>query len=161
MAFKVGKHHESKEETRPDPFQIIVRGDLQEVVNMVNSGENLNRIRWSGFSLLHRAAQMGYTDVCQILIDNGADVNMTSVKGWFTPLHCALANGFVETGEYLIKRGAKPWVKDKYKDDPFDYGAKKGFKAICSDLRNKVVKLEMAQSIQRHNELLSESQRRK
>lgn len=157
---KIQNNHEHSKEIRPDPFQIIVRGDLNEIVELVNSGENVNRVRWSGFSLLHRAAQLGFTDVCQILIDNGADLNMTSVKGWYTPLHCALANGFVETGEYLIRRGAKPWAKSKYKEDPFDYGSKKGFKAICSDLRNKVVRMEMAESIRRHHELLSSQDRR-
>lgn len=138
-----------------DPFLVIERGDLEEVLDLIKSGENVNRVRWSGFSLLHRAAQLGQTDICQLLIDNGADVNIRSARGWYTPLHSALANGYVETGEYLLTRGAKPWAKSKYKEDPFDYGAKRGYKGICTDLRNKVAKLEMAISLRRHNEVFS------
>ena len=137
-----------------DPFQIIVRGDLGEVLKLIESGVNVNQVRWSGYSMLHRAAQMGYTDICQVLIMHGADVNMKSIRGWYTPLHCALAHGYGETAEFLLEKGAQPWAKSKYKEDPFDYGAKKGYKAITVDLRAKLVKMEMVKSLKRHNEML-------
>lgn len=140
-----------------DPFQVIVRGDLDEVLRLIETGGNVNKVRWSGFSLLHRAAQTGQTDVCQLLIDNGADVNIRSTRGWYTPLHSALANGYVQTAEYLLMRGAKHHIKSKYNEDPFDYGAKKGFKTISVDLRNKMMKREMALSLQHHNQLFSKS----
>ena len=111
--------------TISDPFLVICRGNIEEVLHMLNSTEklNINKIRhWSGFSMLHRAAQLGNTDICEILIKFGADVNMRSVRGWYTPLHLALANGYIETAIFLMNAGAKPWTKSKYKEDPFTYG---------------------------------------
>ncbi len=142
-----------------DPFQIIAAEDLDSITKMLDDGVQVGHTRWSGFSLLHRAAQLGNTDICQILIDRGADVNIRSAKGWYTPLHCALANGYAETAEYLITRGANPGLLSKYKEDPFDYGAKKGYKGICTDLRNKTAKMEMVQSLRRANQLLRKEAR--
>jgi ankyrin repeat protein len=142
-----------------DPFQIIAAEDLDSITKMLDDGVQVGHTRWSGFSLLHRAAQLGNTDICQILIDRGADVNIRSAKGWYTPLHCALANGYAETAEYLITRGANPGLLSKYKEDPFDYGAKKGYKGICTDLRNKTAKMEMVHSLRRANQLLRKEAR--
>lgn len=110
--------------TVSDPFLIISKGNINEVINMLNSSEklNINKIRWSGFSMLHRAAQLGNTDICEILLKFGADINMRSCHGWYTPLHLALANGYIDTAVFLINNGAKPWIKSKYKEDPFVYG---------------------------------------
>jgi ankyrin repeat protein len=137
-----------------DPFMVVAANDIDAVVTMLNNGVKADHTRWSGFSLLHRAAQEGNTDVCEVLIDRGADVNVRSSRGWYTPLHCALANGYVETAEFLLSRGAKPWIVSKYKEDPFDYGAKHGYKELCTDLRNKMMKMEMVQSLKRADKLM-------
>lgn len=142
--------------TTLDPFQIMLTGSLEDVVLMLENGINVNHTRWSGFSLLHRAAQTGNTDICQILLDHGADVNLKSSRGWYTPLHCALSNGYIETAEYLISRGAKPWVLSKYKENPFDYGTKRGFRELCTDLKSKLLKLEMVQTLQRADNVMKQ-----
>ena len=35
----------------------------------------------SGFSALHKASLLGFTDDCEVLIDYGADVNMRTTRG--------------------------------------------------------------------------------
>jgi ankyrin repeat protein len=136
-----------------DPFLVVSNGDLEGVIKFCENGENVNRVRWSGFALLHRAAQLGYTDICQVLVVHGADLDMRTTKGWYTPLHLALGNGYLDTAQFLLNNGAKPWIKCKSKEDPFDYGTKKGYKAMCVDLRASMVKMEMALAVQRNSKI--------
>jgi ankyrin repeat protein len=46
----------------------------------------------------------GHADVVQLLLDNGADVNVQKVDLW-TPLHLASANGYLKVAELLIEAG--------------------------------------------------------
>mmetsp|Transcript_3432 Transcript_3432/g.5346 ORF Transcript_3432/g.5346 Transcript_3432/m.5346 type:complete len:227 (+) Transcript_3432:35-715(+) len=138
-----------------DPFQFVTDGQLDEVVRMIDrDGENVNQTRWSGMSMLHRAAQLGYTDICQVLVERGADIDMRTTRGWYTPLHFALGHGYIDTAEYLIQVGAKLWTKCKYGEDAFDYGTRQGYAAICKDLRSKLVKQEMQGALERHKMVL-------
>jgi hypothetical protein len=136
-----------------DPFYVVSEGNIQDVLDML-PGQKINQTRWSGFSMLHRAAQLGYTDICQILLEHGADVNMCSVRGWYTPLHMALGAGYLDTAHYLLKQGAKPWKKCKSGQDAFDYAANQGFKALALELRAKLVKVEMSDAIAKLNSVV-------
>lgn len=51
---------------------------------------DVNSIKWSGWTLLHRAAEMGRADIVTLLLEHGADPNQYSTWGWQTPLHMAL-----------------------------------------------------------------------
>lgn len=138
-----------------DPFLVISNGKVVEVLAMIEAGINVNHTRWSGFSLLHRAAQLGYTDICEVLITKGANVKMMSSRGWYTPLHLAMSNGFIETANYLVRQGANPWAKSKYGEDPCDYGAKMGFIEPSTEFRRRISKNEMEASLQRVDDVLS------
>lgn len=141
-----------------DPFIKIRTGDVEEVRDLLLSGRmNPNKTRWSGFSLLHRAAEIGHTELCLLLLDEGGiSVNVRSTRGWYTPLHIALANGYLETANALINRGADPWARSKYGEDPFDYGAKRGFRQLCDEFRTKVMKEDMKRSIVRATHVAQE-----
>lgn len=133
-----------------DPFIAIVRGDVVEVKDMLLSlsRAQVNKVRsFSGFSMLHRAAQLGNTDVCELLIMHGAEVNARSTRGWLTPLHLALGNGYIETAMLLLDKHAKPWLKNKFKEDAFTYGAKRGYITACTDLKDRVVKSELTKKL--------------
>ena len=54
---------------------------------------------------LHFAAQAGNKDVAELLIDKGAQVDSLGEHGT-TPLMVALSSGKIETGKYLIDKGA-------------------------------------------------------
>lgn len=55
---------------------------------------------------LHWAAHRNATDVCQRLIDLGADVNDSASDWWLTPLAWAADAGSADAVELLLKRGA-------------------------------------------------------
>jgi len=133
-----------------DPFIIIARGDVVEVNEMLRSlsKPEVNQVRsFSGFSMLHRAAQLGNTDVCELLIVHGAEINARSTRGWLTPLHLALGNGYIETAMLLLDKYAKPWLKNKSKEDAFTYGAKRGYITACTDLKDRVIKAELTKKL--------------
>ena len=50
----------------------------------------MNSVKWSGWTLLHRAAETGRAEIVTFLLENGADPNLYSTWGWQTPLHMAL-----------------------------------------------------------------------
>lgn len=133
-----------------DPFIAVVRGDVVEVNEMLLSlsRAQVNQVRsFSGFSMLHRAAQLGNTDVCELLIMHGAEINARSTRGWLTPLHLALGNGYIETAMLLLDKHAKPWLKNNLKEDAFTYGAKRGYITACTDLKDCVVKAELTKKL--------------
>lgn len=137
--------------TITDPFLLIRQGKNHELeVILKDPSFNKNQTRWSGFSLLHRAAEVGNTQACEILLNAGASINMRSAKGWYTPLHVALANGYTETAEFLIDHGADPWMKSKYGEDPFLLGNKRGFRSVCDEFRIMISKKEMKRAVKRN-----------
>ena len=50
---------------------------------------------------LHRAAEFGCLEICELLIQHGADVNAADTEGW-TPLYWAAWNGYDDIFELLI-----------------------------------------------------------
>ena len=52
------------------------------------------------------ACSHGFIEVFNLLIENGADVNMCNSKAW-TPLHCASRSGHLEITKALLYRGAQ------------------------------------------------------
>lgn len=136
-------------------FRIIRTGQLDRLEEYLSENKKLVHVtRWSGFTLLHRASGLGNIDICDILLKHGADVNARSVRGWYTPLHVALANGFVDTAAFLVDNGAKPWTRSKYGEDPYEYGIKRGFRQVSEDFRGRIMKIEIKENLKRHKELL-------
>ena len=112
-----------------DPFKVVSDGDLETLIKLLDNAEdpvNVNKIRWSGFSLLHRACSQGHTDLVQVLVENGAKINQRSIWGWHTPLHLALSNGWEETSRYLVSAGADIHAVNKEKETACEYAIKRG-----------------------------------
>lgn len=64
-----------------------------------------------GLSSLHHAATNGQVDICELLIQNGADVNLKD-KMQRTSVYCAALNDDVKTVEMLLAKSAKCDVRD-------------------------------------------------
>jgi len=138
------------EPIKPDPFLLVKNGDIQVMKDHFAKGMiNIHETRWSGYSLLHRAAEIGHTEMCKFLVEQGIKIDIRSAKGWYTPLHLALGNGYMDTAEYFLAHGANPWLKNKYGEDPYRYGDKKGFREECQELKLRIMKKEAQNSIAR------------
>ena len=77
-------------------------------VNQTNGDKN---------TALHLAVQTGHVSMCQVLLQQGADLNMQN-KCLKTPLHVASIGRNKEIMELLIKRGAQLSTKDRKQRTP-------------------------------------------
>ena len=81
-------------------------GDLQAIKRYIEKGENLNALdKTFQLSAMSWGALHGQTQVVQLLIENGVDVNIKSGDG-ATPLHSAAFLGRVDVAKLLLENGA-------------------------------------------------------
>jgi ankyrin repeat protein len=114
---------------------------------MEEEGFNINSTRWSGWALLHRAAELGNIEICKILLDAGADINIRSTWGWHTPLHLALGNGWLECALFLWEHGANVKIQNKSKYVPIAYGLQRGYGGASREFSAEVLRQEIARGV--------------
>jgi hypothetical protein len=88
------------------------------------------------------ATSEGDTDIVELLLDRGADINLQNEKG-FTALMHALINGDTEIVKLLIDRGADIDLQNMYGETALDIAITKGNQKIIDILR----KAERAENI--------------
>jgi hypothetical protein len=103
--------HQDSEESRlldaAADFIVLVRdGDLETLKEGVESfgPERASRAsttvetRLGGLTAVTLAAELGNEQIVRLFIDIGADVNGKNATGCWTPLHCAVSQGFPKVG---------------------------------------------------------------
>ncbi|XP_067045027.1 transient receptor potential cation channel subfamily A member 1-like isoform X2 [Acropora muricata] len=108
-----------------DLYQACCEGDTSVVRSLLElqSLREVNQLSDSGLSAMHCAARRNKKEVLQILIDNGADVNVIAsmANKMLTPLHYAAwfnASGAVEC---LIENGADVESSSAFGQKPLHY----------------------------------------
>jgi len=94
----------------------VERGDIDEVKRLINEGENVNKIVYfRAFNLsqtpLHIAAEKGYYDIAELLIQKKANINILNNESR-TPLHTASQWGHYDVVQLLLDNNAKKNIKD-------------------------------------------------
>ncbi|XP_030064933.1 BCL-6 corepressor-like protein 1 [Microcaecilia unicolor] len=82
-------------------YKDVVLYCLQRDLGDVNHRDN------AGYTALHEACSRGWTDILQILLDHGANVNCSAQDGT-RPIHDAVVNDNLETVWLLLSYGADP-----------------------------------------------------
>ncbi len=100
--------------------QAVDYKNIKEVRRHLNEGADVNKKDVNGQTPLHHAAESGYTEVAQTLIERGARVNSKDNEGR-TPLHLAAEIGYTPTIDLLITKGARVHSKDKNGRIPLHY----------------------------------------
>jgi ankyrin repeat protein len=116
------------------------RGDVERVMALVNQGVDLNMKSYYGMTPLMIAAESGEDEICGILIDAKANLEICDNDGNTALLHaCMRCQHAIAT--LLMKTGAK-FVLNNYGISALDY-------AICCTLSNQ----ELASRLISHYEL--------
>jgi ankyrin repeat protein len=104
-------------------------GNIEAVKRHLAAGSDIeSRCIDCGGTALGHAARNGHKGVAELLITNGADVNV-NVDG--TPLHPAAFKGDKEIAGLLISKGADVDAKDENGDTPLNWAAAGGHMEIA------------------------------
>jgi ankyrin repeat protein len=85
-------------------FRAVNEGRADAAKAMIDLGADKNETDGSR-TLLHVAAQMGFKDAAQVLLDAGIPVEASDGHG-ATPLHYAVINDRIDVAQLLLQRGA-------------------------------------------------------
>ncbi|RLU17107.1 hypothetical protein DMN91_011176 [Ooceraea biroi] len=81
-------------------------GDLERVQELLDRNVSPNVEDSAGYKPLHYAARNGHYDVCELLLDNGADINAVTPAVGATALHRAATQGHSNIVKMLLRHGA-------------------------------------------------------
>lgn len=103
--FSITAIHEEEQQTANNSLLSEAAGDgkIEEVRRLLSLGANVNAEL--DFTALHKAVTGGHTDVVQLLIVNGADVNIRGYRKT-SPLHLAAVFNQQEITKLLLTNGA-------------------------------------------------------
>lgn len=122
-------------EDRASPLILAANLGLSEMVQLLISyGAEVNRGNFiNGYRMapLLQAVVKGHTETAKILLQSGADPNVTNQLRQ-TPLHDAALFGFLEIGQALIERGADLDVQDHILNTPLHHATQDGHLAFIS-----------------------------
>jgi len=98
----------------------VIDNDLTKIREVIDSvGPNVYCSAPTRHTLLHNACVMDKTDIVRLLLEKGADVNVTNTSG-ATPLHIACFNGKTDIARVLLDHGADINIEDLNELTPFD-----------------------------------------
>jgi len=110
-------------------------GQFEVARYLVLKGADVNQPSNNGFNVypLHSATAGNYTNIARMLIENGANVNVTQKAG-LTPLHSAAQHGNLELLILLLENGAEFNIRMEGGKLPADLAREKGFDDIADIL---------------------------
>ena len=97
--------------------------DIKAVKQHLADGADVNaKDKFYGGTSLHHAAKAGQKEIIELLIANGADVNVKIEDDLgATPLHFVAIAGHNEIAELLIVNGADVNAKDNFGNTPLEF----------------------------------------
>ncbi|MBW2046754.1 MAG: ankyrin repeat domain-containing protein, partial [Deltaproteobacteria bacterium] len=112
-------------------------GDIKLIKSLIAQGEKIDRREERFFrTALHYAATRGHRSIVELLLAEGADVNIRDWSG-LTPLHYATIQGHNQIIELLIAGGADVNAKNIYGETSLQYAARHGRRDIVELLLEK------------------------
>ncbi len=106
-------------DTRPEQTlcEIVFEGDAKGLKQYLDSDTDINIPDENGFAPLHYAIQIRRSDIVDILLASGANVNQSTLEG-DTPLHFSVAQNKELFTEKLLTAGADPNAVNKNRETP-------------------------------------------
>ncbi|XP_036410309.1 ankyrin repeat domain-containing protein 12-like isoform X2 [Megalops cyprinoides] len=113
---KVNKRNERGETAL---HMAAIRGDAEQVKELIAAGADVNVKDFAGWTPLHEACNLGYYDVAKVLIAAGAEVNTQGLDD-DTPLHDASSSGHKDIVKLLLQHGGNAFQANKRGERPVD-----------------------------------------
>ncbi|KAK6013455.1 ankyrin repeat protein, partial [Ostertagia ostertagi] len=96
-------------EKQKELFAAIEAKDFEKAANLIESGVDVNSHDEGGMSVLAAAAYRGSSDLVQLCIDKGANVNDKEHNQGYTPLMFAALAGRPDICKNLMDHGARSY----------------------------------------------------
>ena len=119
-------------------FSAAASGDLDEVKRLVvgcGVDPNVKEDDY-GATPLHVAAEYGYSEIVEVLLEHGAAPNIREKYG-DTPLHYAAMFGNSKVVEVLLEHGADPNARNNFGRTPLHYAAAFDYPKVVKLLHKK------------------------
>ncbi|MBL6445148.1 ankyrin repeat domain-containing protein [Fulvivirga sp. 29W222] len=93
-------------------FDAALQGQVEDVKELIASGANINILNEAvGEFPIHVAAEKGNVDILDVLIKNGADLDVLTKPG-YSAAHLAVFSNNYEALKLLLDNGANKNIKD-------------------------------------------------
>ena len=99
----------AKIENITDLIRASSKGNLKEVIRLVESGVDVNETTKNGWNALLEASGEGHLKIVKYLLEHGANAN---IKAGYTSLMRAAYHGYFDIAKCLVKYGADINAKD-------------------------------------------------
>lgn len=109
-------------------MKVLYSDDAEAIRQYVSTSEGISYINNNDNDKgtpLYYACKKNRTDVVDVLIEYGADVNLQNRSFKGTPLHIACEKGYIDLVYRLLNVGANPNIPDYYETKPIMYAARK------------------------------------
>lgn len=83
-----------------------MRGDIEEIRSLIDTGADVDAPQGDGMTALHWAAEAGTLDMARVLLEAGANTDLSTRNGAYVPLHLAARAGHDAVVELLLAAGA-------------------------------------------------------
>lgn len=111
--------------------------ELVEHLNFVNKEIAIDAMDKQGMTALMVASLEGFDDIVEILLENGAKVDLMNFITKNTAFHYAAKNGYIEVGKQLLKAGAYSKNTNVFLQTPYYISAYYGHKEFAIWLKSK------------------------
>jgi ankyrin repeat protein len=115
------------------PMHIAARNGHKDVVCQLMSQERLDARGFREKTALYSAAQRGYMDLVQMLLDHGADANIADSSG-FRPISVCLEEGHEDIALLLLERGVEVDFEGPGDENPLHVAARTGSEIVVKAL---------------------------
>ncbi len=117
-------------------------GNIEKVRSLIEKGAEMNTRDYRGRTPLFLTAARGYTDIAELLVEGGADIDAKSDTLEATALNVAIQNGHEETAKLLVTKGADINAKGAENQTALHCAAKRGDVGIGKILLSEGAKTE-------------------